>query len=57
MVVPTSLKNYTLALGTLAMVAVLVVIRAVLWSLGVEGSPRPRWPRASSVGGSSSWVW
>lgn len=32
-----SLKDYTLALQTVAIVAVLVVIRAVLWNLGVEG--------------------
>lgn len=37
MVVPTSLTNYRLAVRTLAMVAVLVVVRAVLWSLGIEG--------------------
>jgi hypothetical protein len=37
MIVPTSLTNYRLALRTLAIVAVLVVVRAVLWSLGIEG--------------------
>jgi hypothetical protein len=50
MVVPTSLKSYSLALRTLAMVAVLVVIRAVLWSLGVEGIA-PTTLASSIVGG------
>jgi len=50
MVVPKSLKNYRLAVRTLVLVAALVVVRAILWSLGIQGIA-PTTLASSIVGG------
>jgi hypothetical protein len=49
-----SFGRFRVAIETLAVVAALILVRALLWAVGVEGMTPTALPRARSPEGSSS---